>query len=573
MQGYKALPDDFSQRIREQFPDEHEAFTEALDKPPRTSIRLNPHKWSQIRNRPDPPGDPVPWSLNGRFLKERPSFTHDPLFHAGCYYVQEASSMFLERVLAGPGSVLQTRTPKTILDACAAPGGKTTLLASLFPDALIVANEVIRSRVPPLLENSIKWGTGNIVVTQNDPSRFTRLPGFFDVILTDAPCSGEGLFRKNPAARLEWSPENTRHCSLRQRSILAGLWPSLRPDGLLIYTTCTYNPEENERNVAWLLEQTGGECVRVDAASGKAPFSNPYSDVKTGPDPYHDAPGKNNPIQELTNGGVIGYGFYPHRSAGEGFFLSVIRKPDSMTHASDNFSESSSESGLFQDIHDADLSGPDYYAENHPKQMQQDSHSRRGFRKKPPKTSGRTHSGKPAGGPELMPPDAVIQDQVAGWFKGEAITSETMTAETKTDDALTDDRFPGESAGGATFAWYCLGERLFRIRAHHFPLLQHLSRTLSVRYAGTEAGRIVRNEVIPVAAAAFDIHLNPSSFPVITLSRDDALRFLRRENLTVPPQAHAGWHLVTYEEVPLGWTKNVGRRMNNYYPAEWRIRK
>lgn len=172
-----------------------------------------------------------------------------------------------------------------------------------------------------------------------------------------------------------------------------------------------------------------------------------------------------------------------------------------------------------------------------------------------------------------MPPDAVIQDQVAGWFKGEAITSQTMTAETKTDDALTDDRFPGESPGGATFAWYCLGDRLFRIRAHHFPLLQHLSRTLSVRYAGTEAGRIVRNEVIPVAAAAFDNHLNPAAFPVITLSRDDALRFLRRENLTVPPQAHAGWHLVTYEEVPLGWTKNVGSRMNNYYPAEWRIRK
>ena len=520
--------------------------------------------------------------------------------------------MFLERVLAGPGSALDatsaanttddaldsqsvepptskstisksstsksstsksTRAPKTILDACAAPGGKTTLLASLFPDALIVANEVIRSRVPPLLENCIKWGTGNIVVTQNDPSHFSRLPGFFDVILTDAPCSGEGLFRKNPAARQEWSPENARHCSLRQRSILAGLWPSLRPGGLLIYTTCTFNPEENERNVAWLLEQTGGECVRVDAASGKALFFNPDSDKKAEPDALYDAPWHNNPVQELSEGRVIGYGFYPHRTPGEGFFLSVIRKPDSLTQSSHYFEELSSKSGFFSDIHDAEMPGSESYTEKHLKHIEPDFHTSKNPWKKSSKGSGRSSTDRKSGGPELLPPDAVIQEKVADWFKGEAITREPMTGETKTDDALTDDRFPGDSPGGATFAWYCLCERLFRIRSAHLPLLQQLSRVLSVRHSGTETGRIVRNEVIPVAAAAFDIHLNPSAFPVINVSRDDALRFLRRENLPVPPQAPEGWHLVAYDGVPLGWTKNIGRRMNNYYPAEWRIRK
>ncbi|TVQ72415.1 MAG: hypothetical protein EA363_04645 [Balneolaceae bacterium] len=562
-----ALPDAFVGRIREQFPDEHPAFTSALDRPPRTSIRLNPHKWGQIRNRPVPPGEPVPWSLNGRFLKERPSFTHDPLFHAGCYYVQEASSMFLERVLAGPGSVQltapdangpadtvdrqsgdppaskSTKAPSAILDACASPGGKTTLLASLFPDALIVANEVIRSRVPPLMENSIKWGAGNIVVTQNDPSHFSGLPGFFDIILTDAPCSGEGLFRKDPGARLEWSPENARHCSLRQRSILTGLWPSLRPGGLLIYTTCTFNPEENERNIAWLLEQTGGECVRVDAAGGNEPHFKPESDSRTGTDSTHDASRQWNPVQELAQGPVIGYGFYPHRTPGEGFFLSVIRKPDFMTHDSHSIIDISSNNSIFSHSDDAlkydSVSGDG----NRSKSGRSRTRVRKGSRGTPSGTSGRAAAGRQSGGPELLTPEAAILDQTADWFTGDP------------------------------FTWYRLGERLFRIRSAHFPLLQQLSQVLSVRHAGTEAGRILRNEVIPVAAAAFDIHLNPSAFPVINVSRDDALRFLRRENLPVPAGAPAGWHLVAYEGLPLGWTKNIGRRMNNYYPGEWRIRK
>ena len=506
-----ALPDAFVRRIREQFPEEHAAFTSALDQSPRPSIRLNPHKWERIRHRPDPPGEPVPWSLNGRFLSERPSFTLDPLFHAGSYYVQEASSMFLEWVLAGP-----QRPQKTILDACAAPGGKTTLLAALFPDALVVANEVIRSRIPPLLENSIKWGTGNIVVTQNDPDRFSRLPGFFDLILTDAPCSGEGLFRKDPPARSEWTPENARHCSLRQRSILTGLWPALRPGGLLIYTTCTFNPEENERNVAWLLEQTGGECVRLDAG----------------------------PIQEVTHGPVTGYAFYPHRTKGEGFFLSVIRKPGDMTRlAGENISDESFGSVSHLPY---DALGPE--SRHKPDPGRRSGHSRgkkgSGSSLHGRSPSGRSPSGRShSGGPELTAPDPSTLSQTDDWFTGDP------------------------------FEWYQIGERLFRIQSAHLSLLKQLMPALSVRYAGTEAGRVLRSEVIPAPAAAFDIRLNTDAFPVIDVSTDDALRYLRRENLPVPEKAPGGWHLVSCEGLPLGWTKNVGKRMNNYYPSEWRIRK
>jgi 16S rRNA (cytosine1407-C5)-methyltransferase len=544
-----SLPDAFVQRIRQQFPDEHKEFITALNLAPGTSIRLNPHKWERIRSRPSPPGEPVPWSRNGRYLHERPSFTHDPLFHAGSYYVQEASSMFLEHVLAGPGSVYRTapadsitagttsvpydslrtespgsavpfRPPVTILDACAAPGGKTTLLAALFPDALVAANEVIRSRVPSLLENSIKWGTGNIVVTQNDPSHFRRLPGFFDLILADVPCSGEGLFRKDPAARREWSPENARHCAMRQRSILTELWPALRPGGLLVYTTCTFNPDENERNLAWLMEQTGGESVRVDAVSSLTRLPSQV-------------------IREIKHGGATGYAFHPHISAGEGFFLGVLHKPDSITHHDNNISSSDTYSTYYSPDHDA------YYQieKGSPESYPSPAGRHAGKRSRHGKTR-RKSSGSAASGPhELTQPDPSILTRTDKWFTGD------------------------------NFEWYQLGDRLFRIRSGHLPLLRQFVAALSVRHAGIEVGRVIRDEVIPSPAAAFDIHLDHSAFPVMDLSREEAIRYLRRENLPVPPDAPAGWNLVVHDGLALGWTKNIGRRMNNYYPAEWRIRK
>ncbi len=221
-----------------------------------TSVRFNPKKsmvngqWSMekhqqlIHHSQFTIHNKVPWSSHGYYLNERPSFTMDPFFHAGLYYVQEASSMFLEEVIK---QTVDLSKPLRILDLCAAPGGKTTLIQSLInTKSLLVANEVIKSRVNIATENIIKWGTDNVIVTNNDPKDFLRLENYFDVIVVDAPCSGSGLFRKDNNAINEWSEENVILCNQRQQRISADVMPSLKQNGILIYSTCSYSKEEDE---------------------------------------------------------------------------------------------------------------------------------------------------------------------------------------------------------------------------------------------------------------------------------------------------------------------------------------
>ena len=201
----------------------------------------------------------VPWSSEGFYLDERLTFTFDPLFHAGCYYVQEASSMFVEQVLRQ-----YVTGPVKMLDLCAAPGGKSTHARSVLPEgSLLVANEVIRNRSQILAENLTKWGHPDVVVTNNDPADFAALPSFFDVILTDVPCSGEGMFRKDPVAVEEWSPENVEICWQRQRRIIGDIWDTLKPGGILIYSTCTFNTKEDEENARWIQQEYGAEPLTV----------------------------------------------------------------------------------------------------------------------------------------------------------------------------------------------------------------------------------------------------------------------------------------------------------------------
>ena len=219
-----------------------------------TSIRLNPKK---IGNRQSAIGNEqlerVPWNEYGYYLNERPSFTLDPLFHAGAYYVQEASRMFLEEALK---QTVDLAKPLKVLDLCAAPGGKSTLIQSIISaESLLVSNEVIKTRVHILAENITKWGAANVIVTNNDPSDFQRLPGYFDVIVVDAPCSGSGLFRKDPAAIGEWSENNVLHCAQRQQRILEHIMPALKDGGILIYSTCSYSKEEDEAIADWMVEQ------------------------------------------------------------------------------------------------------------------------------------------------------------------------------------------------------------------------------------------------------------------------------------------------------------------------------
>lgn len=236
--------------------DEYSLFKAALLSPSNTSIRINPRKSSPL----SADTTPVPWNSQGFFLPQRPKFTFDPLFHAGAYYVQEASSMFIGHIL----NHLQAPKEGLYLDLCAAPGGKSSLLADYIgEEGMLVANEVIKTRASILKENMIKWGLGNTVVTNNDPSHFEPLEGLFDVVLVDAPCSGEGMFRKDVQAREEWSPENVKLCAARQQRILDQTGALPGPEGYLIYSTCTFNQQENEDMIRFLTEEFAYEPVRI----------------------------------------------------------------------------------------------------------------------------------------------------------------------------------------------------------------------------------------------------------------------------------------------------------------------
>jgi 16S rRNA C967 or C1407 C5-methylase (RsmB/RsmF family)/NOL1/NOP2/fmu family ribosome biogenesis protein len=265
--------------------------------PSPTSIRLNPFKKTGIKT-----DGQVPWCAEGFYLDTRPSFTFDPLFHAGAYYVQEASSMFIDHIIKHirpdiDGSI-------KVLDLCAAPGGKSTLINSAInADDLLVSNEIIKTRVPVLCDNLSRWGTANAIVSNNDPRDFGRLPGFFDMILVDAPCSGSGMFRKDPQAMTEWSEANVNLCHQRQERILADIYPALKQDGYLIYSTCSYSHQENEDILDWLRRELDMESIRI-------PIYKEWGIVET----------------ESAEQKAWGYRFYPGKVKGEGLFAACLRK-------------------------------------------------------------------------------------------------------------------------------------------------------------------------------------------------------------------------------------------------------
>jgi 16S rRNA C967 or C1407 C5-methylase (RsmB/RsmF family)/NOL1/NOP2/fmu family ribosome biogenesis protein len=268
-----------------------------------TSVRVNPAKWlgtDRIYDQPLGEDLRIPWTEFGYYLPRRPSFTFDPLFHAGCYYVQEASSMFLELALRQTIDISQSLK---VLDLCGAPGGKSTHIQSLItPDSLLVTNEVIKSRVSVLEQNIIKWGAPNTIVTNNDPQHFSRLGSFFDVMVVDAPCSGSGLFRRDPEAIEEWSVNNVVLCSQRQQRILSDVLPALKEGGILIYSTCSYSKEEDEDIGDWLIREQGMEALPLQ-------IEDRWGIVPT-----------------VSNEGAFGYRFFPNKVKGEGFFLACFRK-------------------------------------------------------------------------------------------------------------------------------------------------------------------------------------------------------------------------------------------------------
>ncbi|PSK89012.1 RsmB/NOP family class I SAM-dependent RNA methyltransferase [Taibaiella chishuiensis] len=282
------------------------ALLQAHEQAAVTSLRLNPRKPADLSFALT---GQVPWCSTGRYLGERPVFTLDPLFHAGAYYVQEASSMFVQHAVEALAD--RTGPALRLLDLCAAPGGKSTLLAGLLRDEdLLIANEVIQPRAAILAENMSRWGQMNTWVTQNDPKDFTALGAYFDIMLIDAPCTGSGLWRKDEAAMDEWSPEHVKLCSERQKRIVADALPALKPGGLLLYATCSYSPEENEEVLDWL-------CDNFQLESQAVPVQEDWQIVETR-SAAHQA---------------YGYRFYPWKLQGEGFFLAAFRKPEDQEEA------------------------------------------------------------------------------------------------------------------------------------------------------------------------------------------------------------------------------------------------
>ena len=283
---------------------ERDALLAALATEPEVSIRFNskaPDTENLVLESLECRADGrVLWMDDAVYLDHRPQFTMDPLLHQGCYYVQEASSMFLAHALKRCVS-----GPVRALDLCAAPGGKSTLLAGLLPEgSLLISNEIQRSRAQILAENMVKWGRPGVMVTCNTPKQIGESSLMFDLIAVDAPCSGEGMFRKDEGAVRDWSLKNVEMCASRQRAIIEDIWPALKPGGHMIYSTCTFNRQEDEDNVRWVMERFGAEVVDLN------------------PDPEW------NILGSLTDDNLPVYHFMQHRTRGEGFFLCLLRKPE-----------------------------------------------------------------------------------------------------------------------------------------------------------------------------------------------------------------------------------------------------
>ena len=303
------LPEDFIRETRQLMGEERfNRYLGAFEEEAPVSIRLNLHKGTgtlcaqESSAQSSCPLVQVSWCNEGFYLEGRPQFTFDPLFHAGCYYVQEAASMFVYHILR---SLFTIHCPlSTVLDLCAAPGGKSTAMRSVLPEeCVLVSNEPVPTRAQILLENITKWGAPNCIVTNNYPRDFRKAKAKFDLILCDVPCSGEGMFRKDPATISEWSLQNVEKCWRLQREIVSDAWECLNPGGIMIYSTCTFNTKENEENVRWIMDTYDAEPIAIP--------TDPSWNITGSLLPGFDAPV---------------YRFIPGITKGEGLFVCALRK-------------------------------------------------------------------------------------------------------------------------------------------------------------------------------------------------------------------------------------------------------
>jgi 16S rRNA C967 or C1407 C5-methylase (RsmB/RsmF family)/NOL1/NOP2/fmu family ribosome biogenesis protein len=450
-----ALPNAFLHSLSGLAAFDTDAFTKAHQQPAPVSVRLNTHK--KITSAHFQDAQPVPWADNAFYISKQEIFALDPLWHAGAYYVQEASSMMLQQVYNQLLAPLEY--PLHILDLCAAPGGKSTQLVSMMkPADVLVSNEVIQGRVGVLVENLTRWGPANTIVTQNDPAQWGNGGFLFDAIVVDAPCSGSGLFRREPEAISEWSEDNVALCAQRQQRILADIWPALKPGGFLVYSTCSYSPSEDEAIIDFAVKDLDAQSVQIvikpqwGIVEVNAPQTKAY-----------------------------GCRFYPHLLQGEGFFLSVLQKRE----CADTLIRS-----------------------------------------------------QPSAKRKMLIPKAeawqpfVNQDISLGWY---------------------------EHSG----TWYAMTQPTLEL----FHLLKPQFR---IKKAGVCAGTLAQSQPVPEHDFALS-HIISPGITAAELNLQQARQYLRKEYFETEPDKK-GWVLARYQQNNLGWYKQLGNRINNYYPTSWRLR-
>lgn len=457
------IPADFLQQMHQLVGEEQcNQLLCALDTESPTSIRMNFVKGIHSVNTAFVDAE-VPWCKGGIYLKHRPNFTFDPLFHAGAYYVQEASSMFMDEIVRQ-----LVTTPVTMLDLCAAPGGKsTTVRAALPTGSLLFCNEPIPTRAHILAENMSKFGHPDVIVTQNLPADYRKTGLQFDVVLCDVPCSGEGMFRKDKASISEWNLRNVDKCRILQREIVQDAWSCLRPGGLLIYSTCTFNAEENERNIAWMLSELQASLVEVKIQKEWGITDSFLPEI----------------VKNI-------YRFIPGHTKGEGLCVAVMRK-----------------------ICERDSNPPT----------------------KPPKKKNI----KADSGQDRLPINGLttwLQSPESFVFRQ---TGDILTAIPKTWSDIFDTA---------------------------------VSSRLKVLQAGIGMAKIKGTNLIPETSLALSACFNTESFPCVEINDKQAIAYLRKEAMVLPPEIPCGYVVMTYKGVPLGFVKNIGQRANNLYPQEWRIK-
>lgn len=428
------------------------------------AVRFNTKKIGNVT-----PKNGVPWCLGGSYIyNQRPRFTFDPSMHQGIYYVQDPSSMILKTIVEHLIISLPDSRPLVYIDACAAPGGKTTAAIDALPeDTLVIPNEFDRKRADILCENIIKWGYPNIVVTQGDTAKFKKLGEIADIIATDVPCSGEGMMRKDEIAIQQWSPQLVEQCAELQRSIIDNMWKALRPGGFFIYSTCTFNHAEDEENLAYLIEELGAEPCDLGNIRSKFPqiagaIDSPYPAMR----------------------------FIPGRVDGEGLFVAVVQKPDP--------TQSFLSPLKFKNV------------QNKAKGQQNQKKSGANF-------------------------------DADKWIKSEGY------------EIVTD------------------ADKINALPSQWRPLIDDIKKKLNVIYCGVELATTKGHDIIPSQALALSTIAN-CNFPRIDVDYATAINYLSRQAITLPDGSPKGFVLLTYNDSPLGFVKNLGNRANNLYPQAWAIR-